>query len=259
MAIALREGRIVRNVEAIAERPDGSRVPFIPFPTPLRDGSGRIVGGINMLVDISERKQSETHQRVLLRELNHRVKNNMQILHVLLNSSRRASKSPEARSILEDASRRVGAMAAAQQVLYGTQSGMSFQADAFLQSVCRMAQDTFGRNVRIAIERAQGTLSNDAAMPMALILNEFITNAVKYALPHDGGEIRVGLVAANKEVMLYVEDDGPGFDFQAAVQRSSGLGLVQALARQLKGQVDVTRTHCTRCIVRFPEASDVPA
>src|SRR5919197_3849549 len=116
MAIALREGRIVRNVEAIAERPDGSRVPFIPFPTPLRDAAGRVVGGINMLVDISDRKQSETHQRLLLRELNHRVKNNMQILHVLLNSSLRASKTPEARSILEDASRRVGAMAAAQQV-----------------------------------------------------------------------------------------------------------------------------------------------
>src|ERR1041385_97009 len=101
-----------------------------------------------------------------------------------------------------------------------------------------MAQDTFGRNVRISIEQAEGTLGNDAAMPMALILNEFITNAVKYGLTRDDGEIRVGLIAANKEVELYVEDDGPGFDFQAAAQRSSGLGLVQALARQLKGQLE---------------------
>lgn len=57
MAIALKEGRPIRGVEAVAERPDGTRVPFVPFPTPLRDSSGKIVGAINMLVDLSERKQ----------------------------------------------------------------------------------------------------------------------------------------------------------------------------------------------------------
>ena len=66
MAIALKEGRPIRNAEAIAERPDGSRVPFIPYPTPLRDANGNVVGAINMLVDVSERKQAETQQRVLL-------------------------------------------------------------------------------------------------------------------------------------------------------------------------------------------------
>lgn len=59
MAIALKEGRAIRGAEAIAERPDGSRVWFTPYPTPLRDSAGRIVGGINMLVDITERKQAE--------------------------------------------------------------------------------------------------------------------------------------------------------------------------------------------------------
>ncbi len=59
MAVALKEGRIVRGVEAIAERPDGTRVWFTPYPTPLRDAEGKIVGGINMLVDITERKRDE--------------------------------------------------------------------------------------------------------------------------------------------------------------------------------------------------------
>ena len=59
MAIALTEGRMVRGVEAIAERPDGTRLWFTPYPTPLRDSAGRIVGGINMLLDITERKQAE--------------------------------------------------------------------------------------------------------------------------------------------------------------------------------------------------------
>jgi len=59
MAIAIEEGRTVRGAEAIAERPDGNRIWFEPFPTPLRDGDGRVVGGINMLMDISERKKNE--------------------------------------------------------------------------------------------------------------------------------------------------------------------------------------------------------
>jgi PAS domain S-box-containing protein len=59
MAMALKEGRPIRDIEAVAERPDGTRVPFVPFPTPLRDGEGKLVGGINMLVDISQSKQAD--------------------------------------------------------------------------------------------------------------------------------------------------------------------------------------------------------
>jgi PAS domain S-box-containing protein len=59
MAVALRENRPIRNAEAVAERPDGTRIPFVPYPTPLRDAEGRLTGAINMLVDITERKRSE--------------------------------------------------------------------------------------------------------------------------------------------------------------------------------------------------------
>jgi PAS domain S-box-containing protein len=63
MAVALREGRAVRGVDAIAERPDGTRVAFLPYPTPLRNAEGKLIGGVNMLLDISERKQMETALR----------------------------------------------------------------------------------------------------------------------------------------------------------------------------------------------------
>ena len=59
MALALRQRRPIRGMEAVAERPDGTRIPFVPYPTPLFDGSGRLTGAVNMLVDISERKQAE--------------------------------------------------------------------------------------------------------------------------------------------------------------------------------------------------------
>jgi PAS domain-containing protein len=126
MAVALKEGRAVRGAEAVAERPDGTRVPFIPFPTPLRDSFGRITGAINMLVDISERRQAETQQRLLLDELNHRTKNNMQMLQSLLFSAARTAHSEEARKVLNEASARIAAMAAAQRVLYGRSDATRF-------------------------------------------------------------------------------------------------------------------------------------
>jgi two-component system, chemotaxis family, CheB/CheR fusion protein len=65
MAVALKEGRAVRDIEAIAERPDGSRVPFLPFPTPLFDASGALIGAVNMLMDLTDRKLAEQYERRL--------------------------------------------------------------------------------------------------------------------------------------------------------------------------------------------------
>src|SRR5581483_2227979 len=134
MAVALKEGRPIRDAEAVAERPDGTRVPFIPYPTPLRDEKGEIVGAINMLVDISERKQAESQQRILLNELNHRVKNNMQLLQSLLSSARETA-SAEAKAVLREAGDRLSAMAAAQRVLYSSADAARFEAGAFIEAV----------------------------------------------------------------------------------------------------------------------------
>jgi PAS domain S-box-containing protein len=252
MAVALKEGRAVRGVEAVAERPDGTRVPFIPYPTPLRDAHGNIVGAINMLVDVSERKQAETQQLVLLNELNHRVKNNMQMLQSLLYSAARQTQNAEAKRVLAEANGRISAMAAAQRVLYGTTGATRCSAREFLDAVCHTAQQAFPADIRIVREAAEGEISNDTAVPLALILNELLTNATKYGL--DGraqGTIRVGLTRDTEECLLYVEDEGPGFDLQAVRSRASGLRLVEGLARQIRGKFDVTRTPVSRCSLRF--------
>ena len=96
MAVALKENRCVRGEEAVAERPDGSRVPFIPFPTPLHDSSGKPVGAVNMLVDITERKRAEERQALLVRELHHRVKNMLATVQAIAGST--AGPAPRWRS-----------------------------------------------------------------------------------------------------------------------------------------------------------------
>ena len=93
MAVALKEDRPVRGAEAIAERPDGTFVPFIPYPTPLHDADGKLIGAINMLVDITERKQAENRQKTLIDELNHRVKNTLATVQSLAMQTARHSES----------------------------------------------------------------------------------------------------------------------------------------------------------------------
>jgi two-component sensor histidine kinase len=106
--------------------------------------------------------------------------------------------------------------------------------------------------VNIDCEVGDFDLSNDTAMPLALILNELLTNAIKHGL--DGrseATVRVSLTRQGDRVVLYVEDDGPGFDLKAVRPRSSGLQLIEGLARQLRGSFEVTRNQKTRCGVQF--------
>src|SRR5260370_37954889 len=84
MAIALKENRPVRDMEAIAERPDGSRICFVPYPTPLRDESGRLIGAVNMLVDITTRKQAEERMMLLTQEVDHRSNNLLAVIQAML-------------------------------------------------------------------------------------------------------------------------------------------------------------------------------
>jgi PAS domain S-box-containing protein len=252
MALALREDRPIRGTEAVAERPDGTRVPFIPYPTPLRDDAGNVVGAINMLVDVSERKQAETQQRILLNELNHRVKNNMQMLQSLLYSSARQTQSAEAKKVLAEASGRIAAMAAAQRVLYGTTGATRFSAREFIEAVCNTARQVMPADVRIVCDAASGEISNDTAVPLALILNELLTNAAKHGGDGRGqNTVRVALTREADAFVLSVADDGPGFDLAAVRSRASGLRLVEGLARQIRGHFEVVRAPATRCVLRF--------
>jgi len=118
--------------------------------------------------------------------------------------------------------------------------------------VCETVQQTLPRNVEIRSEATAAELPNDLAMPLALILNELLTNAAKYGLNgRDACLVRVGLVRDGEGFILFVEDDGPGFELEAVRHRASGLQLVQGLARQLRGRFEVVSMPAARCAVHF--------
>lgn len=194
---------------------------------------------------------NEAEISALMNEVSHRVKNNMQMLQSLLGAATREATIPEAREILDDAVRRVGAMAAAQNCLYCTDA-TNFEVRALLEALVRSASQGFGRKCDIQIEAASGMLSNDAAVPLALIVNELITNAVEHAKGQRSHvSIRIGLVPDDSGWVLEIADDGPGFTMGQPQKRASGLGLVIALAKQLGGTLNVTTDRGARCVVRF--------
>jgi PAS domain S-box-containing protein len=195
MAIALKEDRPVRGAEAIAERPDGSRVPFIPYPTPLHDESGALIGAVNMLVDITERKNAEQRQQLLMDELGHRSRNLLAVMQTIASRSLSGTRSlAEARDALMQ---RIQALARSQALLVnGALEGAS------LTEIIRMEFEAFSGRVRVVGPDVM--LNSRAAQTFALLVHELATNATKHgalskpegmiaidwSIEHDGAETK---------------------------------------------------------------------
>ncbi|WP_275188672.1 PAS domain S-box protein [Bradyrhizobium sp. CSA112] len=265
----IRIGERIHHYETVRRRKDGSLFDISLTVSPVRDGAGHIVGASKIAHDItdrkeaqrrlresiSERRHAETQQRLLLDELNHRAKNNMQVLQSLLFSAARTAHSEEARKVLNETSARIAAMAAAQRVLYGRSDASRVAVEEFLPAVCQTIRQLLPPDARIECGAAHGVLSNDVAMPLALILNELLTNAVRHGIKdHARQSVRVSLTAQGGRLALCVEDDGEGFDLEAVRSKtSSGLQLVLGLARQLHGTLHVTKNPSRTCL-DFPAA-----
>lgn len=175
MAVALKENRPIRGVEAIAERPDGSHVPFTPFPTPLHDADGNLVGAINMLVDISERKQAENRQKTLIDELNHRVKNTLATVQSL--AAQTARNAEDAKDGYRRFEARLLALSRAHDLLTKRHWGQT-PLDTLAHEVLL---PVFGHEPgRVVIEGACVDIGTRVALNLTMILNELAINALKY-------------------------------------------------------------------------------
>jgi two-component sensor histidine kinase len=140
-------------------------------------------------------------------------------------------------------------------VLYDTGNPVAYSSDAFLKSICHLARSTFGSKVSVSIGSAEGELAASTAMPLALILNELLTNAVKHGIAdRQRGSILVSLISGEDQVDLVVQDDGPGFKCMEIPIGTCGLGLVTGLARQLGGSLTIEDREGACCTVRFPAA-----
>ncbi|HZH42867.1 MAG TPA: PAS domain S-box protein, partial [Lysobacter sp.] len=262
MAVAVRQQRAVRGGEAVAERPDGSQVPFLAFPTPLRDREGRFTGAVNMLVDISERKQAETRQKILIEELNHRVKNTLATVQALLWQTARHAGSMEA--FVQTFMARLMALARAHDLLTRRHWEGALLGDLVAEV---LAPYMAGREDTLHLRGPAVELNPRTAVALAMACNELATNAVKYgalSVPEGRLDVEWSLEAYGALRLDWRERGGPPVARPPA--RGFGTRMVeQCIGGDLDGRSEFRFEPDGLCVVievpllRALPAADVPA
>lgn len=233
MAIALAENRAIHGAEALAERPDGTRVPFLAYPAPLHNEAGELIGAVNMLVDITERKVAEDHRQLLLNELNHRVKNTLATVQSIAAQSFRRNEISEGYRWFEG---RLIALSKAHDVL----SKENWQA-ASLNDIIDQAVAPFQApgHQRFVIEGPPQRLKPKAALALAMAFHELCTNAAKFgALSSERGFVRIHwTVTPSKSMHLFWKEVG-GPPVSPSTRKGFGSRLLEyGLAGELDAEV----------------------
>src|SRR6201996_3307395 len=194
-------------------------------------------------------------REVLLREVNHRVGNSLQIIASLLHLQAASTPQDDVKAALTNAMGRVAAVAQVHRRLYTSHDLKSVllnqYLDALLEDLRRSAEGN--RMSRLTLKAESVEIDPDRAVAIGIIVNELVMNAVKYAYPDGAGPIHVVLTTQGNDIVLSITDDGVGLNVKAD-PRSTGMGqrIVTAMASKLDASVERDPTHSgTRIILRF--------
>lgn len=229
------------------------------------DRTDQAVQMIGLSVDITAQKRtakqiaaSLKEKEVLLKEIHHRVKNNLQIVSSLLNLQAGYLEDQKTIEILKQCENRVGAMALIHEQLYQSHDLAKIEFAEYVKTLTANllgSYDIRSDMVALKLDIDNIFLSVDAAIPCGLIVNELVSNSLKYAFPSGKkGEICIGLHADNNnQITLSVSDDGIGFSKNLYFRNTESLGLqiVIALTSQLEGTIELDRNKGTKFEIKF--------
>lgn len=266
-------GEVVRDDVTVRMAGD-TRMALDFMLAPLRDDDGRIMHLIASAIDVSDRLAAQNRietalreRTVLLQEVHHRVKNNLQIIASLLRLQAR-NATPSAALVLQDSQNRVMAMALTHQLLYERNDFSALELGSYLRRLVASLRDAHGelfRRVQLRVDAPDAGLSIDLqqAVPVALIVNELLTNSLKHGFPGDRrGEALVQARAAEGRMAVTVSDDGVGLPagFNLGTTSSLGFSLVRLLTEQLRAQMQwpVPGVPGISFTLRLPPAPSVP-
>ena len=234
---------------------DGNRIKFMASCSPIRNPDGEVICIVKVLHDITEHKRAEDQikaslreKEVLLLEIHHRVKNNLQIVSSLLNMQARNAKDKDTIEILSESRDRIITMSLIHSQLYESKNLSEINMKGFMDKLLvQLLQISPVQDVKITpiVHACDCSLPISIAVPVGLIVNELLSNASKHAFAdRKEGKIEVSLTASEDgKINLTVSDDGvglpPGFDIDES--KTLGLRLVKILAEdQLQGNIEVT-------------------
>ena len=229
--------------------------------------AGNLSFGIQALREREKNKRAEAQikaslmeKEVLLREIHHRVKNNLAVMQSMLRLQSRYAQSTEFSRMLEDAQNRIMSMALAHELLYQSENLTYVNVGQYVGKLVHhlvASLSELGGRVKITNEIQNVNLGIDIAIPLGFILTELISNCLKHAFPEERrGEISVSLqTVGDKEFELKVHDDGVGMaaDIDTEHPSAMGLDLVRIFVSQLSGTMEILREKGTDVRIRFRE------
>ena len=240
------------------------------------DGEGKPIRFFGTQIDITERKQAEEALRaseeqlrsslkekeILLSEIHHRVKNNMQVISSLLKLQSAQIEDKKYTDMFKDSENRIKSMALVHETLYQSKDFANVDFNGYVEAITNHLirnSATHPDKIKLKREIEDITFGLDHAIPCGLIINELITNSLKYAFPKGReGEIKVTFRSINHdEIELTVSDDGIGIPGEMDIREAESLGLqlVHILAEdQLEGTLELDRDGGTAFRIRFKEA-----
>jgi len=278
----LRKGERVSHFETVRRRKDGSLVDVSLTISPIRDPAGNVIGASKIMRDITDRKQyieqlrklnAELEARVLARtaelkerevmiqEIHHRVKNNLQVISSLINMQIRPLADTSTRLALRQCQSRVETMAEIHEMLYQAKDYSRIPFAKYAKELAARILSASGMApaaISLIFDCEDLSLPVDQAIPCGLILNELVANTLKHAFPNAAsGEIRIELRRVDQHIVLAVIDNGIGIapEFDPAHASSLGVRLVVTLVEQLDGSLEILRHAGTTFRITFPSES----
>jgi PAS domain S-box-containing protein len=237
MTLASSEGKVIGMI-AVVKRSRFEDPAFVR--TILQLVAGRAAGELERREGVEALRRSLAQTETLMKELQHRVKNNLNIVSSLLSLESEGLKDEASRSVFLDAQSRILSMSAIYERLYLSSDLAQVQMDQYLRDLAASIFVTYtvdSARIRLRLSLQPLALETKRAIPLGLIVNELITNAIKYAYP-DGasGEVAISLECSSDRALLCVRDDGAGLPAGLDPKKSDGMGLT--LVRSLASQMD---------------------
>jgi PAS domain S-box-containing protein len=232
---------------------------------PLSSENGTVDQILSVVENITKRKQAEEkikaslkEKETLLHEIHHRVKNNMQVINSLLKLQSNTIKDDQIKDILKENQNRIYAMSAVHETLHGSEKLSEIDLQSYLPKITTSIFQTYStdsRKINLNSDIDNSLISLNQAYPLGLIINELISNSLKYAFPDEKeGEIKVSLKKQDKELELILSDDGVGMSNELDWKNGNTLGLklVRTLVEnQLDGSIDMDNNNGTKFTIKL--------
>ncbi|MEM7758969.1 MAG: sensor histidine kinase, partial [Cyanobacteria bacterium P01_A01_bin.40] len=247
---------------------DGSKRIIFANAAPIRNSQSKIIAAIATFYDVTQQKQAEAvkkdaeNKSILLKEIHHRIKNNLQIVSALLDLQTEQIEDPRAEVLLEKSQARIHTMALIHEKLYSTKSLDRIDFAEYITSLCSFLHDSFiqdFKQIELIVEVEPTILSLDLATPCGLIINELVVNSLEHAFVAQSiGKIKVEFKKyAQNYYYLCIQDNGCGFNLELEKISSNtqflGLSLVTSLVeKQLHGTWVVKQAQGFVIEITFP-------